>query len=256
MNAQERLMKDLQIDDKTTVSDMVRNDYRTAAVFKKYDIEFCCGGKWPLETVSMMKGISLPDLLTELQSAVRNVTIPRTNMFYDWHPDFLIDYVVNVHHQYLKKTIPETTEMLNSFVEKHHTKYKYLPELLEKFGKAAKRLQISMEKEESIIFPYIRQISHAHENKESYAALLVKTLRKSFGDMIQKEEENISDIITGIRNITDHYTPPDNACVSHVVNFSMLKELDNDITQHVFLEESILFPKAIQIEQELLQTPA
>lgn len=86
--------------------------------------------------------------------------------------------------------------------------------------------------------------------------MLVKTLRKSFGDMIQKEDEKISDIIAAIRTITDQYTAPENACVSHVVNFSMLKELDNDITQHVYLEESILFPKAIQIERELLQTPA
>jgi regulator of cell morphogenesis and NO signaling len=256
MNEQERLMNELQIDDRTTVSDMVRRDYRTASVFRKYDIEFCCGGKWPLQTVSVMKGVDLPDLLTELQSAVRNVTIPRTNMFNDWHPDFLIDYILNVHHQYLKKTLPETNDMLNGFADKHRSKFTYLPALLDKFGKATGRLKQSMEKEESIIFPYIRQISHAHQNKESYAALLVKTLRKSFGDMIQKEEEKISDIIKSIRQLTDHYTPPENACASHIVNFSMLRELDNDITQHLYLEESILFPKAVQIERELLQTPA
>ena len=54
MNEKDRLMKDLRIDSATTVSDMVKRDYRTASVFKKYDIEFCCGGKWPLETVSMI----------------------------------------------------------------------------------------------------------------------------------------------------------------------------------------------------------
>ena len=254
MKGEEKFLDNLQIE-QMTVADMVRSDYRTAAVFKKYGIEFCCGGKWPLQTVCLMKGMELPFLLNELDTATRNVVIPRAAMFHEWNPDFLIDYILHVHHQYLKKALPEAEDMLDSFAAKHLTKYTYIADLQEKFKQVAIRLRHIMEAEETTVFPYIRQVFHAFENQESYAALLVKTLKKSFSDIIQKEGDEITEMFIDIREITNHYTPPRDGCVSHILNFAVLQELDNDVMQHLFLEESVLFPKAMQIEKELLQSP-
>ena len=55
-----------------------------------------------------------------------------------------------------------------------------------------------------------------------------------------------------IRELTNHYSPPAHACISHKVSFLKLKELDNELVQHLFLENEILFPKALQMEKELL----
>ena len=110
-----------------------------------------------------------------------------------------------------------------------------------------------MEHEEEIIFPYVCQISHAYDNRDSFASLLVKTLRKPIEKMMKEEHAIISDIILKFRELTLLYTPPEKACTSHRIIFSKLKELDNDLAQHLYLENEILFPRAIAMEKKLLQ---
>ena len=52
------------------VTDIVTHDYRTADVFRKYDIDFCCGGKWPLDTVCQNKNLKTEDVIDELEKIV------------------------------------------------------------------------------------------------------------------------------------------------------------------------------------------
>jgi regulator of cell morphogenesis and NO signaling len=105
-----------------------------------------------------------------------------------------------------------------------------------------------------VIFPYIKQISHAYQSSEPYAALLVRTLRKPVEEMMHREHEQVMDYLRLSREITSNYVPPADACVTHRVCFSQLQELDNDLVQHVHLETDILFPKALAMEKELLRT--
>ena len=87
---------------------------------------------------------------------------------------------------------------------------------------------------------------------KSYAALLVRTLRKPVENIMNHEHEYTKKYLYQTRELTSHYTPPANACISHKVSFLKLKELDNELVQHLFLENEILFPKALQMEKELL----
>jgi regulator of cell morphogenesis and NO signaling len=107
--------------------------------------------------------------------------------------------------------------------------------------------------EEEIIFPYITQIAHAYHNKESYAGLLVRTLRKPVEKIMHHEHELVSKSLAEMRRLTNEYILPVGACVQHKVTFSKLLEIDNDLLQHMHLENDILFPRAIAMEQELLQ---
>ncbi len=110
-----------------------------------------------------------------------------------------------------------------------------------------------MRQEEEIFFPYIKQIYHAHRNRDSIAKLLIRTLRKPLEEVMLKEHENTGSNLHRMRSITNYYTPPLNACLTHKVTFLKLKELDDDLVQHIHLESNILFPKAIEMEQELLK---
>ena len=110
-----------------------------------------------------------------------------------------------------------------------------------------------MRQEEEMYFPYIKQIYHAHKHRESYARLLIRTLRKPIEEVMQKEHDTTGSKLNKLRSITNNYTPPANACITHKITFAKLKELDKDLVQHIHLESNILFPKAIKMEQELLQ---
>ena len=109
-----------------------------------------------------------------------------------------------------------------------------------------------LQEEEEIVFPYIRLLGHAHLNKDPYAKLLVKTLRKPVVKMIGTDQAIIA-ILNSFREITSGYTAPEKACTSHRVVFSKLEELDNDLSQHIYLENEVLFPRALAMEKELLE---
>ena len=241
------------INKNTFISDIVRQDYRTASVFRKYDIDFCCGGKWALGTICEMKGMEFDLVKEELEDSVRTIQLSNSTRFNDWNIDFLTEYIVNVHHQYLREALPEIRAQLTHFIEDHAEKYPYLNEVLKQFNYLTKDLLPHLQQEEEILFPYIRQISHAYESKESYASLLVRTLRKPVEEVMHREHETVSKVLHRLRDLTNDYTAPADACVSHRVAFSLLKELHNDLAQHIYLENNILFPKAVTMEKELLQ---
>jgi regulator of cell morphogenesis and NO signaling len=234
------------------ITDIVRQDYRTASVFRKYDIDFCCGGKCPLGTICETKGLDFDKVRTELKNAVRTIRLSNTLQFDKWDIDFLTAYIINVHHRYLRESLPRIQDQLERFTKSHTKQYPYLSELLAQFANLYKEFFPHLDQEEEVLFPYIRQIAHAYQSKESYASLLVRTLRKPVENVMQHEHGSVVKIIQQLRKLTTNYTPPEKACINHQVTFSLLKELDNDLVQHLYLENQILFPKAISMEKELL----
>ena len=234
------------------VTDVVSADYRTADVFKKYDINFCCGGNWPLETVCMIKGIKIEDLLHDLQMISRNIQIASSLPFHEWSVDFLIDYILNIHHRYIQQTLPKLWFTLTSFVEKHPDKDAGLVHLQSVFWKLQTEMPVHLKEEEDVIFPYIRQLSHAYSEDCSYGKLLVKTLRKPISQIMDQEHKTQTGILIQFRQLTNNYTPPQKSCISHRVLIAKLKELDNDLSQHIYLENEVLFTKALNMERKLL----
>jgi regulator of cell morphogenesis and NO signaling len=242
-----------RIDQNLFVCDIVSADYRTADVFHKYGIDFCCGGRWSLKLICETKNLDIAVIKKELEDAARTISLPNTLKFDEWNIDFLTDYIVNVHHQYLRKALPEAKDYLINFVEGHQQKFPYLLDLLKVFIDLSKETFPHLEQEETIIFPYIRQIAHAYNSKESYAGLLVRTLRKPVENVMHHEHETVNRFLKQMRQLTNYYTLPEGACASHKVTFFKLLEIDNDLVQHMHLENDILFPRAIVMEKELLE---
>jgi regulator of cell morphogenesis and NO signaling len=173
--------------------------------------------------------------------------------FNEWDIDFLADYILNVHHRYLKKALPVVRELVAHFLEGHRKKHPELAELELIIRRLMKEIPPHMLQEEEVIFPYIRQIHHAYYNGQSYARLLVKTLRKPVEEVMLSEHKSVVTNLHRLRELTNNYTPPENACLTHKVTFAKLKEMDTDLIEHIHLETNILFPKAISMEKELLQ---
>jgi regulator of cell morphogenesis and NO signaling len=240
------------IDKHAFVSDIVKKDYRTAVVFRRHGIEYCCGARFPLELVCSLKGLDLDTVGLELANATRTISIPGTIKFEEWDPAFLVDYIIHIHHEYLRSTLPTALETIQDFAEGHKKKFTHLPKLVEIFDGMVKELLSHIQYEEEIIFPYIKQISHAHRVKESYASLLVRTLRKPVEEVMQHEHRFVEEALTRIRELTENYQFPSEACASHKVSFLILRDIEKDLLQHLHLENDILFPNAIKMEKEML----
>jgi len=234
------------------ISEIVSNDYRTADVFKKFGINYCCSGQVSILEACKAKGIDYADVEEELCNATRNIYISNTTHFSEWKIDFLIDYIINIHHAYLYQALPSLELRLISFIGGHKKKYPELLPISQVVTELSKFLLHHNRHEEEIIFPYIKQIDAAYRRKESYGNLFVRTLRKPLSN-IEKEHDLINEQLGKLKLYTNDYLPPTNACTNHKVLYHKLKEFHNDLVQHKHLEKNILFTRAIEIEQQLLQ---
>lgn len=236
-----------------TVKEIVLNNYKTADVFKKWGINYCCGGNQSLEDVCKIQNLDKNIIEKELEIATKKITIGNNINFSEWPIDFLIDYIIHVHHGYIYNNVPPLTNSINSFVEGHRKKYPYLVEVQEAFTILSEELIDHNKKEEENIFPYLKQINNIYNRKESYGSLFVRTLSRSLESTIEREHLRLDSLIKQLRKVTDNYIFKQDACTNHQVIYHKLKELDDDMLQHKYLENNILFPRIITMEKELLQ---
>jgi len=232
-----------------TIGEMVTKDYRKAQAFKKLGIDFCCGGKKTLSEVSKSRGISLDLIKSELEAATKTANNAGLN-FSSWELDFLSDYVVNTHHSYCRDSIPFIVEIANKVARVHGGRHPELVRVAEVFARIAQDLILHMGKEEKILFPFIKELVSA---KNTGAAVG----NNPFGGVLspirvmEMEHEQAGEDMSEIRELTSGYTLPADACNSYTILFKKLEEFENDLYDHVHLENNILFPKAIQLENDL-----
>ena len=237
----------------TTVSEMVREDYRLADVFRKWGINYCCGGNVALEEVCRQQQLDAGKVQEDIQKATQTLNISSALRFDDWSVDFLVDYIINVHHAYLKQVMPALGQLASSFIQGHKKQYPYLGKVLEAFEALKEEVLEHTQKEEESIFPYFKQISNTYNRKESYGALFVRTLSKPFDQVESMEHKRIAALLIALRDATSNYTFAPNVCTNHQVIYHKLRELDADLVQHKHLENNVLFPKVRIMEQELRQ---
>jgi len=235
-----------------TIPDIVRLDYRTADVFKKYGINFCSDRDMYLLEICASKNLDYNSILEELAEATKTITISSSLHFSEWKISFLIDYITNVHHEYMHMAIPSLEASLNLFVERRKKKHAEANQILILFRELSVLLMTHSRHEEEIIFPYIRQIESTHRRKETYGNLFVRTLRKPLNN-IKKEHEVIMSVLKEIQSLTNNYFSQSNASVDQLAIYNKLGEFHKDMEQHTYLEDYILYPKAIAMEKELLQ---
>ena len=240
-----------QIDEQALVTEILMGDYRTADVFKKYNIDYCCGARWPLQTACEIRGLNTAVVKQELEEVVRTVQVSTVLPFDQWPLDFVADYIVHVHHTYLRQNLPALGTHLAHFIAEHQKKFPWLTELEQHFKRLHAQMLLLMIQEEESIFPYIKQMNRAYTSNDALAGLYTRTLHKPVEKVIEQEHVLVMDVLQQMRELTNNYTLPANACRSHYVVFMKLRELDNDLVQHLFLEKSILLPRVLSIESEL-----
>jgi regulator of cell morphogenesis and NO signaling len=245
-------LREIEWTDQMAVADIVNKDYRAGEVFRRYNISYCCGGKSSLAAACDIRGLNIEEVMDALRKSTRNYCIPNVINFEKWDVGFLSRYIVNVHHDYLNSSMPGLLSSLDSFVKEHVKRYPYLVKVQETFSLLNGMLYGLMKKEEEVIFPYIQQVLHTFKYREPYAGLFIRTLRKPVEAALFQGHEKVIDLLFSLRHYTNKYNSPENACLNHKVVLSRLKELDNDLMQHIYLETKLLYPKLLEMEKELL----
>jgi regulator of cell morphogenesis and NO signaling len=233
-----------------TVSEMVRKDYRAADIFKKWGINYCCGGNLPLEQVCSLQGLDQAAIEAELSQAAQLRRLPPSVDYDNWPLPFLIDYVQLLHHSYARVSGGQLQQQLSSFVSGHIKKYPYLVEVEEAYQTLLTLLLEHMQDEETRIFPYLRQLCGAYANINTYGKLFIRTLGRPL-DSVESDHNRIAAALKSLRALTNNYRFAEGACTNHQVLYHKLREFDADLVQHKHLENNVLFPRVRAMEKEL-----
>ncbi len=234
------------IEDKT-VAEVVSENIKTAHIFKKYGIDFCCGGGITINKACKKKNIDYAQLKEELLSVD---AAPRAYEYNKWELDFLIDHIVNIHHTYVEESIPLIIQYANRVSEVHGHHYTEVIEVNKLFIEVANELASHMKKEEIILFPYIKKLLNLIKEGGYVAPPPFGTVHNPI-KMMEAEHESAGDIFKEIARLTNKYTPPDGVCNTFRALYAKLDEFEQDLHQHIHLENNILHPKAIQLEKDI-----
>ncbi|MCX6120141.1 MAG: iron-sulfur cluster repair di-iron protein [Ignavibacteriales bacterium] len=233
----------------TTVRELVSEDFRSASVFEKHSIDFCCHGNVTLEEACAKSGISTKEIQQEI--ALLSSTEKTEGEDYNtWELDSLADYIVRTHHRFVKEAIPVTTAHLEKVVKKHGEHHPEVMRIQTWFQEVAEELIRHMAKEEIVLFPYIKtMVKHGHEGKmldKPHFGTIANPIR-----MMEAEHEAAGNTLESIRRESKGFTLPADACATFQVTYEELKQFETDLHKHVHLENNILFPKAIDMERRL-----
>ena len=232
---------------KKTVAEIVSGNYKSADVFKKYGIDFCCGGGVSVAEICKKKNLDFQEVEKELLAI--DSQIPMSHDFNNWELDFLADYIVNTHHKYVSENIPLIIQYSDKVARVHGQNHPENIEINTLFYEVANELLAHMQKEERVLFPYIRAMAKAKKENTALPSPHFGTVQNPVR-MMEHEHENAGNIFKKIAALSNNYTPPNGACNTYRVLYAKLKEFENDLHQHIHLENNILFPKAIEMERE------
>ncbi len=236
----------------TTIKKIVTNDYRAAAVFEKYSLDFCCKGGVTIDQACTEKNVD-PDLIyAELAELAResHANLPR---FSEWPMDELIDYIVNVHHRYVREATPVVHAHTQKVAHVHGDHHPEVVAIAGHFETVGKDLTSHMMKEELMLFPYIKALVTAKRSGGVPPSAPFGTVQNAI-NMMEAEHQSAGGELYQIRALSGNYAPPEDACTTYRVSYKELQQFEQDLHEHVHLENNILFPKAIALEQVLLSS--
>ena len=237
----------MEILSQKTLAQIVTEDHRTAAVFEKYNLDFCCKGKRPLDQACTEQKVDVNMVLSDITSVIGSTPLNKA-AFSMYTPTQLVDYILNTHHAYSKRELPLILQYLQKVASKHGGRHPELLQIFDLFGELKSEMETHMEKEEVEIFPRVKKLGYGNSNGDQEDRVLIKEMIS----MMESEHDHAGNLVAQIKKLTNNYQPPEDACTTYWLSFVSLDAFERDLHHHVHLENNILVPKVLAI----LDTPA
>lgn len=242
-------METLHKDSQKQIGQYVAEDFRTAAVFSSYGIDFCCKGDRTIEEVCIKNNIDSDELLAKLED-IQTLNNQQSIDYKSWPLDLLAEYIEKKHHRYVEEKSPVLRQFLDKLCKVHGQRHPELLEVTALFIGCSKEMASHMKKEELILFPFIKRMVKAKLEGTKVESPQFGTVESPI-EMMKHDHDAEGERFRKIAALTNNYTPPADACNTYKVTYAMLEEFEKDLHLHIHLENNILFLEAIKLEKAL-----
>lgn len=214
-----------------TLTDILLESPSAALVFERNNLDYCCGGKRTLDDACTQAGLDTQKVLQELfeNTSVVNSVSFRPSM---WDTAMLINYIEQNHHRYLRVALPAIKSSIHRVATKHGEKYPETIAIAELIDDLDVELREHMDEEERGVFAKQGTTLDPIDVRNEIA-------------LHEADHNSVGKKLLRLKAITNGFVPPMNACTSHRASYRMIQEFVHDTMQHVFLENSLLFPKLL-----------
>jgi len=218
-------------------------------IFEDFGIDYCCGGKKSLEDACAGSEISAQDVLHLLQ--VSRHAQEGTGQLRNWNDQSLaslITHIKNTHHKYTREEIARISPMLRKVLAVHGANHPELRRICNEFEALASEILDHMVDEEIVLFPYIVRMEESGTALEPTESSGFRSLREPVATMVF-QHDSAGDQLRAIRQASNGYRAPEDACMTYRAVFKALADLEADLHWHIHLENNILFPRAIAVAE-------
>lgn len=232
-----------------TIGEFVAHDFRTAAIFARYGIDFSCRGHCTVVEACQQKGFNYKRLLAELTEILLSDSCTVID-FESWPADLIVDYVEKKHHRYIRNGIPVIRRHLDRLCDAYGGIYPEVVPLRILFGEATEALLTHLKTEETVVFPQIVRLEQTVQSGFMRRSRPGSPLSDVMRTMEHEHEEEV-DRFRYIAKLTDDYMPPLEQCPLFRAAYTMLERFEQDLDEHIHLENNVLFPRARRLEAQL-----
>ena len=228
-----------------TVRELVLANPAAARTLEQFGIDYCCGGNKSLVEACANARVPIEQVVTALE-VPRPIPDAR-----DWGNAplaQLTQHIVEKHHAFTREELKRLTSLLAKVVTAHATNHPELARVQFLFRGLDQELTMHMMKEEEFLFPYIEEMEAAVNAKRSLPSCMFGTVQNPVR-MMMMEHDSAGDALREMRAITNSYTVPAEACMSYQELYRALPAFEADMHEHIHLENNILFPRSIQMEE-------
>jgi len=240
----------MNLDATRTIRELAIEIPNATRTFEKLGIDYCCGGAKSLRDACAHAHISVADVLRALEQGSGDRQAPEAELPESIAGSLsdLIDHILTAHHGYVKQELPRIHQLLNKVVSVHEKNHPELGNIQKIFQRVSAELISHMMKEENILFPYILKLEQTVGAGQPMPRPMFGSITNPV-HMMELEHDSAGAALKEISALSGDYTAPDDACFSYKAIYAALKEFETDLHQHVHLENNILFPRAIELEQ-------
>jgi regulator of cell morphogenesis and NO signaling len=228
---------------------LVADNARVAPILERFGLDYCCNGHQTLADAARERGVPLDDVVRAI-SAVGEPA-PEERDAAEWKDlGELARHIVNHHHKYVREISPTLCAWLDKLVDRHGSRHAELAKVRSVFFAVRDEMAAHMMKEENLLFPYITELAAARKGGSRLPSGPFGTVLHPVRVM-EADHEVVGHLVSQLRTLTSDYQPPEDACTTYRLCYDELARFEADLHQHVHLENNVLFPGAIGVEQEL-----
>lgn len=228
------------ITSETQVRDIAVEQPGAISLLEEFGIDYCCGGKHTLQEACARRNLNVSTVLSKLadrqpESSKANWKVARLSD--------LIEHIVATHHTFTRERLGLLGELAAKVERRHGTHHPEILEVNKAIAALAAETTHHFYCEENILFPYIKELETGEQPAQPpvFASVEQPVTR------MMMEHDQTGGELARLRELTNNYRPPADACTTFRALYSALKELECDLHQHIHLENNILFPRAIAL---------